>query len=90
MTRQGPSENIPPRRWRTSVLSVLLLGVAVLVGGDPDRSPPADKGRGASPYRRIRDVLDATPAIDTHEHLRPFDQLAYVETEQDTQDRLWH
>jgi hypothetical protein len=26
-------------------------------------------------YRRIRSGLDATPAIDTHEHLRSFDQM---------------
>ena len=76
-----PSDS-PPRRFRTRVLSLLLLGVAVavLAGGDADRPLPGDKGRGSSTYRHIKDVLDATPAIDTHEHLRPFDQLAYVET----------
>lgn len=26
-------------------------------------------------YRRIRAAIDAVPAIDTHDHLRPFDQL---------------
>jgi predicted TIM-barrel fold metal-dependent hydrolase len=26
-------------------------------------------------YARIKKALDATPAIDTHEHLRPFDEL---------------
>lgn len=28
-------------------------------------------------YRRIRAEIDAVPAIDTHDHLRPFDQLPF-------------
>jgi len=28
-------------------------------------------------YRRIRASLDAVPAIDTHDHLRPFDQIPF-------------
>src|SRR5262245_30548883 len=28
-------------------------------------------------YRRIRTQLDAVPAIDTHDHLRPFDQIPF-------------
>lgn len=27
-------------------------------------------------YRRVRAAIDAVPAIDTHDHLRPFDQIA--------------
>src|ERR1035437_6700947 len=35
-----------------------------------------------STYWRIKTYLDSIPAIDTHEHLRPFDQLpGYVETD---------
>src|SRR4051794_37806237 len=33
-------------------------------------------------YRRIKAVLDATPAIDTHDHLPPFERIAgRVQTE---------
>src|SRR5262245_52782215 len=33
-------------------------------------------------YRRIKSALDAVPAIDTHDHLWPFDKLpGYVETD---------
>src|SRR5262245_565361 len=28
-------------------------------------------------YRRIRAAVDAVPAIDTHDHLRPFDQMPF-------------
>jgi hypothetical protein len=28
-------------------------------------------------YRRIRAAVDAVPAIDTHDHLRPFDQIPF-------------
>jgi hypothetical protein len=34
-------------------------------------------------YRRIRAAIDAVPAIDTHDHLRPFDQIPF----QDKTDR---
>jgi hypothetical protein len=72
----------PPRRFPTRILSVFLLGaVVVVLAGEPDRTARAEKKDGSSTYPRIKALLDATPAIDTHEHLRPFDQLAYVETE---------
>jgi hypothetical protein len=33
-------------------------------------------------YRQIKAYLDSRPAIDTHDHLRPFDRLqGYVQTE---------
>lgn len=48
-------------------------------------SPAAAAGqttRQTSIYRRIKAYLDSIPAIDTHDHLRPFDQLpGYVQTE---------
>ena len=38
--------------------------------------------RDTTTYRRIKTALDATPAIDTHDHLWPFDRLpGLVETE---------
>jgi predicted TIM-barrel fold metal-dependent hydrolase len=38
--------------------------------------------RDTTTYRRIKASLDAVPAIDTHDHLWPFDRLpGYVETE---------
>src|SRR5437867_5286391 len=38
--------------------------------------------RETATYRRIKAYLDSIPAIDTHDHLWPFDRLpGYVETE---------
>jgi predicted TIM-barrel fold metal-dependent hydrolase len=43
----------------------------------------AQPTRESAAYKRIKARLDAVPAIDTHDHLWPFDRLpAYVETEQ--------
>src|SRR5437870_10981777 len=44
----------------------------------------ADKAtRETATYRKIKAALDAVPAIDTHDHLWPFNKLpGYVETEQ--------
>src|SRR5689334_6169164 len=37
--------------------------------------------RETTTYRRLKTALDAVPAIDTHDHLWPFDRLpGYVET----------
>ncbi|MCI0423945.1 MAG: hypothetical protein L0312_32830, partial [Acidobacteria bacterium] len=38
--------------------------------------------RQTATYRRVKAYLNAVPAIDTHDHLKPFDKLpAFVETE---------
>lgn len=43
---------------------------------------PAQSARDTTTYRRIKAALDRVPAIDTHDHLWPFDRLpGYVETE---------
>lgn len=39
-------------------------------------SAAADDVKTTDVYRRIRAAIDAVPAIDTHDHLRPFDQIA--------------
>src|SRR5437764_341084 len=48
-------------------------------------TPPSATAKGTrdtATYRRLRASLDAVAAIDTHDHLWPFDQLpGYVETE---------
>ena len=36
----------------------------------------ADDVKKTETYKRIRAAVDAVPAIDTHDHLRPFDQIA--------------
>jgi len=36
----------------------------------------ADDVKVTDTYRRIRSAIDAIPAIDTHDHLRPFEQIA--------------
>src|SRR5437899_3305324 len=42
----------------------------------------AQATRDTTTYRRLKAALDAVPAIDTHDHLWPFDKLpGYVETE---------
>src|SRR5213080_3586573 len=44
-------------------------------------SEPANT-RATAAYRRMKAHLDAVPAIDTHDHLWPFDKLpGFVETE---------
>src|SRR5262245_4574648 len=43
---------------------------------------PAQATRDTTTYRRVKAHLDAVPAIDTHDHLWPFDRLpGLVETE---------
>jgi predicted TIM-barrel fold metal-dependent hydrolase len=43
---------------------------------------PAQGTRETTTYKRMKAALDAVPAIDTHDHLWPFDKLpGYVETE---------
>ncbi len=39
-------------------------------------SAKADDAKKTEVYKRIRLAIDAVPAIDTHDHLRPFDQIA--------------
>ena len=36
----------------------------------------ADDVKTTETYKRIRTAIDAVPAIDTHDHLRPFEQIA--------------
>src|SRR6185436_5198734 len=57
-----------------ALLAALLTGLAACAapaaGGDPNA------------YRRIKTALDAVPAIDTHDHLWPFDRLpGFVDTD---------
>jgi uncharacterized protein len=60
---------------RRNLLVVLLLAVLA-------SATLAQGTRESTTYRRVKAVLDATPAIDTHDHLWPFDKLpGYVETE---------
>jgi hypothetical protein len=45
-------------------------------------SANAQTTRNTDTYRRLKSYLDGVPAIDTHDHLWPFDKLpGYVETE---------
>jgi predicted TIM-barrel fold metal-dependent hydrolase len=55
-----------------ATLGCLLLAPAI-AQGQPDKNPA---------YARLKAHLDSVPAIDTHDHLFPFDKLpGYVETE---------
>src|SRR5437660_3821865 len=48
----------------------------------PTALAPAQAPKDSATYRRLKAHLDAVPAIDTHDHLWPFDRLpGYVETE---------
>src|SRR5947209_13508073 len=56
--------------------------LALLLFLAPSPDAPAANTRETATYRRIKAYLDAVPAIDTHDHLWPFDKLpGYVETE---------
>jgi len=58
------------RRWGW----VVSLFMTTLAWGQPTRD--------TATYRRLKTALDAIPAIDTHDHLFPFDRLpGYVETQ---------
>lgn len=54
----------------------------------------AEETRQSPAYKRIKTQLDAVPAIDTHDHLWPFDKLpGYLETENGkgmNLASLWH
>ncbi len=53
-----------------------LLALGALLAGCASAAPPS------GPYARLKAALDAVPAIDTHDHLWPFDRLpGYVETD---------
>src|SRR5262249_27478565 len=66
----------------TAVALATLLGVPWPVAGASDRPAPAPAPRDSATYGRLKAHLDAVPAIDTHDHLWPFDRLpGYVETE---------
>src|SRR3954452_14553800 len=48
----------------------------------PPLAVPAEAPKGSATYKRLKAQLDAVPAIDTHDHLWPFDKLpGYVETD---------
>src|SRR3954454_21673572 len=60
-------------RVRLPALLACLLLPAVL---------PAEAPKDSATYKRLKAHLDSVPAIDTHDHLWPFDKLpGYVETE---------
>jgi predicted TIM-barrel fold metal-dependent hydrolase len=61
--------------WPVGLRLLLLLSLTA--------APALAQGtRDTTTYRRIKAALDAVPAIDTHDHLWPFDRLpGYVETE---------
>jgi hypothetical protein len=62
----------PTRRFRLVFCWLLVTGALC----------PAQGTRDTATYRRLKAHLDAVPAIDTHDHLWPFDKLpGYVETE---------
>ena len=57
-----------PNRWMHLILGSLLAGVVTGPTG-------AEETRDSPTYARLKTALDETPAIDTHDHLWPFDQL---------------
>ncbi|MFL5245308.1 MAG: amidohydrolase family protein [Gemmataceae bacterium] len=63
-----------------SSLQCLIAFCPILFGVVPGHSAPQPT-RETETYRRIKKYLDSVPAIDTHDHLMPFDKLPYVETE---------
>ncbi len=65
---------------RSTACRFLLFSVAVIVASQ--KSLSAQNTRETATYRKIKAFLDSVPAIDTHDHLLPFDRLKnMVETE---------
>src|SRR6476646_870605 len=63
---------MPPVRCLTALACLVLLPAAAAAQAPKD----------SATYRRLKAHLDSVPAIDTHDHLWPFDKLpGYVETE---------
>ncbi len=67
---------------------VLTAAIAITLG--PPQITQAEDIKTTPLYARIRASLDAVPAIDTHDHLRPFDELpGNVKTDQGTRRTLY-
>jgi predicted TIM-barrel fold metal-dependent hydrolase len=65
------------RRVSPAIIALLLLPLVFSTAAAPAQAP-----RDSATYRRLKAHLDAVPAIDTHDHLWPFERLpGYVETE---------
>lgn len=64
---------LPAVSYQGAVMKKTLCLLAVLLVGSLVR---ADDVKQTDVYKRIRSAVDAVPAIDTHDHLRPFDQIA--------------
>ena len=61
-----------------SAIALVAVVVGLIANSPPARAQPASNAT----YARIKAYLDAVPAIDTHDHLWPFDKLpGYVTTE---------
>ena len=54
------------------------LWVALLLALSLSRSSETQGTRDTPTYRRFKAALDATPAINTHDHLMPFNRLLAV------------
>ena len=74
----APSRNLLAASFGVIIMRVsagrrswLALFLALL----PAAASEAQGTRDTTTYRRIKAALDAIPAIDTHDHLWPFDRL---------------
>src|SRR5262249_46739098 len=68
-----PSEGLPMPPQCPRHASALIFVLPLLI---PTLSPavaPAQAPKDSATYRRLKAQLDAVPAIDTHDHLWPFD-----------------
>src|SRR5947199_10647917 len=68
-----PSQRIAFSRERVYIMRRMLILIFVILTHSPIY---ADDVKVTDVYQRIRSAIDAVPAIDTHDHLRPFDQIA--------------
>ena len=59
-------------RFSWSFRAALFLGLLTALAS-------ADDIKRTELYRRVRAAIDAVPAIDTHDHLRPFDQIPFAD-----------
>jgi len=57
-------------RFRCTLAAALLL---------PGIGLPAEDVKQRDVYKRLKSAIDAVPAIDTHDHLRSFDQLPFLD-----------
>ncbi len=66
--------NSTPTRYTRDFVAIVTVAVLYLFASTEVRGEDIKK---SDLYKRIRASIDAVPAIDTHDHLRPFEEIPF-------------